>query len=40
MLDLMVINASQLIGGVKIRDSLDCSNHALVEFTVLEIWVS
>ncbi|PKU45328.1 rna-directed dna polymerase from mobile element jockey-like [Limosa lapponica baueri] len=35
ILDLMVTNASELIGHIKIRGSLFCSDHALVEFTVL-----
>jgi len=35
MLDLMFINASKLISNVKIGGSLGCSDHALVEFTVL-----
>ncbi|KAK4818026.1 hypothetical protein QYF61_004150 [Mycteria americana] len=35
MLDLMVTNASELISDVKIGGSLGCSDHALVEFTVL-----
>ena len=33
ILDLMVTSASELIGDVKIRGSLGCSNHGLVEFT-------
>jgi len=35
ILDLMVTKASELIGDVKIGGSLGCSDHALVEFTVL-----
>ncbi|KAK4830133.1 hypothetical protein QYF61_008560 [Mycteria americana] len=35
ILDLMVTNASELIGDVKIGGSLGCSDHALVEFAVL-----
>ncbi|KAK4806963.1 LOW QUALITY PROTEIN: hypothetical protein QYF61_027330 [Mycteria americana] len=35
ILDLMVTNASELISDVKIGGSLGCSDHALVEFTVL-----
>lgn len=35
LLDLMVINTSELIGDVKIGDSLGCSGHALVEVAVL-----
>ncbi|KAK4830418.1 hypothetical protein QYF61_011042 [Mycteria americana] len=35
ILDLLVTNASELIGDVKIGGSLGCSDHALVEFTVL-----
>ena len=35
ILDLLVINASELIGDVKIGSSLGCSDHTLVEFTVL-----
>jgi len=31
----MVTNASELIGGIKTGGSLGCSDHALVEFTVL-----
>jgi len=31
----MLTSASELIGGVKIGGSLGCSDHALVEFTVL-----
>jgi len=31
----MLTNASELIGGVKTGGSLGCSDHALVEFTVL-----
>ena len=34
-LNLMLTNASELIGGVKTGGSLGCSDHALVEFTVL-----
>ncbi|PKU41381.1 rna-directed dna polymerase from mobile element jockey- hypothetical protein [Limosa lapponica baueri] len=36
ILDLMVTNASELVGDVKIRGSLGCSDHALVEFAVLK----
>jgi len=32
ILDLLVTNASELIGDRRIRGSLDCSDHALVEF--------
>jgi len=35
ILDLMIINASELIGAVKTGGSLGCSDHTLVEFTVL-----
>ncbi|PKU27193.1 nedd4-binding protein 2-like 2 [Limosa lapponica baueri] len=35
ILDLMVTNASELIGDVKIGGSLGCGDRALVEFTVL-----
>ncbi|KAK4821037.1 hypothetical protein QYF61_012217 [Mycteria americana] len=35
ILDLMVINASELINDVKIGGSLGCSDQTLVEFTVL-----
>ncbi|PKU49363.1 hypothetical protein llap_402 [Limosa lapponica baueri] len=35
ILDLMVTNARELIGDIKIRGSLDRSDHALVEFAVL-----
>ncbi|KAK4807081.1 hypothetical protein QYF61_018422 [Mycteria americana] len=35
ILDLLVTNASELIGDIKIGGSLGCSDHALVEFTVL-----
>jgi len=35
ILDLMVTNASDLISDIKTGDSLGCSDHALVEFTVL-----
>jgi len=31
----MVTNASEIIGDIKIGGSLGCSDHALVEFTVL-----
>ena len=34
-LDLLVTNISELIGDIKIGGSLDCSDHALVEFAVL-----
>ncbi|KAF1446075.1 hypothetical protein FQV07_0012864, partial [Pygoscelis papua] len=34
ILDLLVTNASELIGDVKIGGSLGCSDHALVEFAV------
>ncbi|KAF1446069.1 hypothetical protein FQV07_0012861, partial [Pygoscelis papua] len=34
ILDLLVTNASELIGNVKIGGSLGCSDHALVEFAV------
>jgi len=37
ILDLMVINASELIGDIKIGGSLGCSDHALVEFAVLRV---
>jgi len=33
--DLVVTNASELISGIKTGGSLGCSDHALVEFTVL-----
>ncbi|KAM6104739.1 LOW QUALITY PROTEIN: ankyrin repeat domain-containing protein 31 [Pterocles gutturalis] len=36
ILDLVVTNTSELIGDIKIGGSLGCSDHALVEFTVLE----
>jgi len=36
MLDLLVTNASELIGDVKIGGSLGCGDHALVEFAVLK----
>ena len=32
LLDLLVINASELMGDIKIGGSLGCSDHALVEF--------
>ncbi|PKU45285.1 hypothetical protein llap_4421 [Limosa lapponica baueri] len=35
ILNLMVTNASMLISDIKIGGSLGCSDHALVEFTVL-----
>jgi len=35
ILDLMLTNASKLIGDVKTGGSLGCSDHALVEFAVL-----
>jgi len=35
MLDLLVANAGELIGDVKVGGSLGCSDRALVEFTVL-----
>ena len=35
ILDLTVTNASEIIGDVKTGGSLVCSDHALVEFTVL-----
>jgi len=35
ILDLIVTNASELTGGVKTGGNLGCSDHALVEFTVL-----
>jgi len=35
ILDLLVTNASELVGDVKIGGSLGCSNHALVELTLL-----
>jgi len=35
ILDLMPTNASELIGDMKTGGSLGCSDHALVEFTVL-----
>jgi len=35
ILGLMVTDASELIGDVKTGGSLDCSDHALVEFTAL-----
>jgi len=36
ILDLMVTNASELISDTKIGGSLCCSDHTLVEFTVLK----
>lgn len=35
LLDLLVTNARQPAGNTKIRGSLDCSDHALVELAVL-----
>jgi len=35
ILDLIVANTSELIGDVKTGGSLGCSDHALVDFTVL-----
>jgi len=35
ILDLLVTNASGLIGNIKIGGSLGCSDHALVELTAL-----
>jgi len=35
ILDLMVTNASELIGDIKIGGNLSCWHHTLVEFTVL-----
>ena len=35
ILDLMVTNASELIGDIKTGGSLGCSDHSLVEFTLL-----
>ncbi|GAB0183552.1 hypothetical protein GRJ2_000820500 [Grus japonensis] len=35
ILDLMVTNASELIGDIKIGGCLGCSDHALLKFTVL-----
>jgi len=35
ILDLMLTSESDLIAGVKTRGSLGCSDHELVEFTVL-----
>ncbi|PKU45940.1 hypothetical protein llap_3743 [Limosa lapponica baueri] len=35
ILDLLVTNASELIGDIKTGGSLGCSDHALVEFAVL-----
>jgi len=35
ILDLMLTNASELISDVKTGGSLGCSDHALVEFTVV-----
>jgi len=35
ILDLLVTNTSQLISDVRIRGSLGCSDHALVEFADL-----
>jgi len=37
LLDLLVINAKELIRDVKIGDSLGCSDLALVEFTALRV---
>lgn len=34
-LDLVLINAKEIIREVKIRDSGGCSDHALVEFMIL-----
>ena len=35
ILDLLASNARELIGDIKIGGSLGCSDHALLEFTVL-----
>jgi len=35
ILDLLVINADEVIGDIKIGGSLACSDHTLVEFAVL-----
>lgn len=35
LLDLLVTNARQLIGNIKIRGNLHCSDHALVKLAVL-----
>ena len=35
MLDMMLTNVSDLISDIKTGGSLGCSDHALVEFTVL-----
>lgn len=35
LLDPLVTNARQLIGNIKIRGNLHCSDHALVEFAIL-----
>jgi len=35
ILDLMLTSASELISGIKTGGSLGCSDHAMVEFTVL-----
>lgn len=41
LLDLLPANAEELIREVKFGGSLDCSNHALVEFSILRVtgWV-
>ena len=36
MLDLVLTNKEGLVGNVKIRDSLGCSDHEMVEFKILE----
>lgn len=35
LLDLMRINKEKLIGDVKVRDNLNCSDHKMVAFSVL-----
>lgn len=35
LVDLLLTNMDELVRDVKTGDSLDCSDHAVVEFTVL-----
>ncbi|PKU40303.1 glycerol kinase [Limosa lapponica baueri] len=35
MLDLILTNSDRLVGNVKLKRSLDCSDHEMVEFKIL-----
>ena len=36
LLDLILTNTEELLGNVRVRDSLGCSDHEMVEFRILK----